>query len=113
MKVRSFSPKVSANKGQISHEATTSIFHVDTLLSGLRVLCHVEVDIFKRGSLSNLPVNSTDIGPLISPGDVNFEISNTAEKVVCINIPFILVSDVNIGGDDSQADEAGGSENCG
>lgn len=61
-----FSTKVPSHKCKIAHKASASIFHIDTLLGGTGILSHVKVNVLKRGSLSNLPMNGTDVCILIS-----------------------------------------------
>jgi hypothetical protein len=56
----------------------------------------MKVNVLKRGSLSNLPINSTDTCILIGACDISFEIAKAAEEVVGNDIPFLLVSDIHI-----------------
>ena len=53
---------------------------------------HVKFDVLKRRCLSNLPVNSTDIGPWRSGSDVDFEILNTSQEIRCVEIPSSTLS---------------------
>jgi hypothetical protein len=51
-------------------------------------------------------VDSTDVCRGVSWSDINFEVFNAAQKVVLIDIPLLIVTDIDIGGNDSQANEA-------
>jgi hypothetical protein len=105
-------PKVPADKDQIGHEATTSVFHVDSLLGGTGVLGHVEVDILKRGALRDLPMNGANVCCLVSARDVNLEIAHTAKEIIGVDVPLLLVANIDIRRDDAQANEARRAENC-
>lgn len=104
-------PKVPADKGQIGYEAITSVFHVDSLLGGTGVLGHLEVDILKRGALRDLPMNSANIYYWVSARDVNPEIAHTAKEIISINVPLLLVTNIDIRCNDAQANKARRAEN--
>lgn len=55
-------------------------------------------------------MDSTDVCRGVSWSDVDFEVSNAAQEVVLINIPLFIVTDIDIGGNDAQANEAGCSQ---
>lgn len=76
-------------------------------------MCHIDFKVFKGSPLSDLPVNCTNICALVGPGDINLEIADTAEEIVCVDVPFFLISNINIGSNDTQANKAACSENCG
>lgn len=63
------------------------------LLSRTRVvtrLRHVEMDVLKRCSLRNLPVNGADHGVLRRRADIDDEVPDAAKKVVLIQVPFMV-----------------------
>jgi len=51
-------------------------------------------------------MNGTDVGRLGCASDIDFEVPHAAKKVIGVEIPFILISHINIGGDDTQTNEA-------
>ena len=102
-------PKVASHKCEVCEETTRAVLHVYSLLcvaGNVRVIHHVELDVLQRGSLSNLPVNGTDIGRGIRLTNVDFEIPHTAQEIVLIDIPLLVITDIDIGSDDTQTDEA-------
>jgi hypothetical protein len=62
--------------------------------------------------LGNLPMNGANVCSLVSIGDIHLEVADAPVEVVCIDVPLLLISDINIGGDDSQANEAGCAKDC-
>jgi hypothetical protein len=43
---------------------------------------------------------------LVRSGDIDVKITDAAQEVVGVDVPFLLVSDIDIRGDDTQAKEA-------
>jgi hypothetical protein len=83
------------------------------LLGGRDILCHIDFKVFKGSPLSDLPVNCTNICALVCPRNINLEIAYTAKEIVYVDVPFFLISNINIGSNDTQTNKAAYSENCG
>ena len=60
------------------------------LLRCLRIilwLLHVEVEVLKRRALSNLPMNSANLGVGRSRANIDDEVSYASEKVILVQVP--------------------------
>lgn len=95
-------------EGEVGHETTRAVVHEDTLLLVVvaLVLDHVELDVLERGSLGNLPVN-TSASSLRLSSEVNLEVANLAEEVVLVGVPVVASVVVGVGVDDGNAGKVG------
>lgn len=60
------------------------------LLRGPRIVFrfgHVEVDVLKRGALSNLPVDAADFCSLTRRPQIDDKVTYTAEEIVRVEVP--------------------------
>jgi hypothetical protein len=95
---------------QVGHETTRSIVHEDTLLS---ICCssvgaHVEDNVLKRSSLSNLPMDTSASSDRHSRG-VDDEVADLTEEIVLVRIPVDTSISIRITIDQSNASKASSS----
>lgn len=104
----------TAVEGQITHEATRTVVHEDTLLSvgSATVGAHVEDNVLQRGSLSDLPVDASTSG-VVHGSEVDLEVANLTKEVVLVDPPVGAIIFVRVGVNDSHAREGSRSLNYG
>jgi hypothetical protein len=73
---------------QVSHEATRSVVHKDSLLGvgGSSIGTHIKYDVLKRSSLGNLPMNTSTDSDRHRSG-VDDEVADLTVEIVLISVP--------------------------
>ena len=76
--------KLATSKGEITEPASRAIVHEDTLLLAVITLSHDEIDVLKRCSLCNLPMDARSSCGL---SKVHDKVADLSEEVVLVDVP--------------------------
>lgn len=82
-------PYCTSLEFEVGHEPAGAVFHVDALLVVAGDGGHDEFDVLEGGGLSDLPVETCDVGNFGSGGDVDDEVADLSEEVA---LESLLVS---------------------
>jgi hypothetical protein len=62
-----------------------------SIARSVTVVAHIELNILKACTLSDLPVNATNVRFWVCKAKVDLEVFDVAEKVVLVHVPSITL----------------------